>query len=190
MNLFDAGVDASWEVDVFGARRASIAAARADFARERSLRRVTLVSVAAEVVLAYTVVRGTQARLAVARDNVANQASASELTQQLLTAGRGTQLDVDRAIALLESTRASIPPLTAAESSAIYRLGVLVDPSRRHWPPTCGCPKRCLRHPPHSRSENQSRCCAGGRTWRPVNMPSLPRRLAPALRPPSSSPVW
>ena len=52
--------------------------------------------------------------------------SAAELTQQLLTAGRGTQLDVDRAIALLESTRASIPPLVAAESSAIYRLGVLV----------------------------------------------------------------
>ncbi len=126
LNLFDAGVDASWEVDVFGARRASIAGARADFARERSLRRLTLVSVAAEVVLAYTDVRGTQARLAVARDNVANQESASELTQQLLTAGRGTQLDVDRAIALLESTRASIPPLVAAESSAIYRLGVLV----------------------------------------------------------------
>ena len=126
VNLFDAGVDASWEVDIFGARRASIAGARADFARERSLRRLTLVSVAAEVVLAYTDVRGTQARLAVARDNVANQESASELTQQLLTAGRGTQLDVDRAIALLESTRASIPPLIAAESAAIYRLGVLV----------------------------------------------------------------
>jgi multidrug efflux system outer membrane protein len=77
-------------------------------------------------VLAYTDVRGTQARLAVARDNVANQESAAELTQQLLTAGRGTQLDVDRAIALLESTRASIPPLVAAESSAIYRLGVLI----------------------------------------------------------------
>ena len=125
-NLFDAGVDASWEVDIFGARRASIAAARADFARERSLRRLTLVSVAAEVVLAYTDVRGTQARLAVARDNVANQESASELTQQLLTAGRGTQLDVDRAIALLESTRATIPPLVAAEAAAIYRLGVLI----------------------------------------------------------------
>jgi len=82
--------------------------------------------VAAEVVLAYTDVRGTQARLAVARDNVANQESASELTQQLLTAGRGTQLDVDRAIALLESTRATIPPLVAAEAAAIYRLGVLI----------------------------------------------------------------
>jgi outer membrane protein, multidrug efflux system len=126
VNLFDAGVDASWEVDIFGARRASIAGARADFARERSLRRLTLVTVAAEVVLAYTDVRGTQARLAVARDNVANQESASQLTQQLLTAGRGTQLDVDRAVAQLELTRASIPPLIAAESSAIYRLGVLV----------------------------------------------------------------
>ena len=126
VDLFDAGVDASWEVDIFGARSAAISAARADFARERSLRRLTLVSVAAEVVLAYADVRGTQARLAVARDAVANQESAAELTQQLLTAGRGTQLDVDRAIALLELTRASIPPLIAAESSAIYRLGVLV----------------------------------------------------------------
>ena len=126
VNLFDAGVDASWEVDIFGARRASITGARADFARERSLRRLTLVTVAAEVVLAYTDVRGTQARLAVARDNVANQESAAQLTQQLLDAGRGTQLDVDRAIAQLELTRASIPLLVAGESSAIYRLGVLV----------------------------------------------------------------
>ena len=125
-NLFDIGVDASWEVDVFGARRAAIAGARADFARERSLRRLTLVSVAAEVVLAYADIRGTQTRLAVARDNVANQESAAVLTAQLLNAGRGTQLDVDRANALLESTRASIPPLIVAESAAIYRLGVLV----------------------------------------------------------------
>jgi len=125
-DLFDGGVDASWEVDIFGARRAAIAGARADFARERSLRRLTLVSVAAEVVLAYADIRGTQMRLAVARDNVANQESAAALTEQLLNAGRGTQLDVDRATALLESTRASIPPLIAAESAAIYRLGVLV----------------------------------------------------------------
>ena len=125
-DLFDAGVDASWEVDIFGARSASIAAARADFARERSLRRLTLVSVAAEVVLAYADIRGTQTRLAVARDNVANQESAAALTAQLLNAGRGTQLDVDRATALLESTRASIPPLIAAESAAIYRLAVLI----------------------------------------------------------------
>jgi outer membrane protein, multidrug efflux system len=125
-DLFDAGVDATWEVDIFGARSAAIAGARADFARERSLRRLTLVSIAAEVVLAYADIRGTQLRLAVARDNVANQESAATLTEQLLNAGRGTQLDVDRAIALLESTRASIPPLLAAESAAIYRLGVLV----------------------------------------------------------------
>jgi multidrug efflux system outer membrane protein len=125
-DLFDIGVDASWEVDIFGARSAAIAGARADFAREQSLRRLTLVSVAAEVVLAYADVRGTQVRLAVARDNVANQESAAALTEQLLNAGRGTQLDVDRAVALLESTRASIPPLIAAESAAIYRLGVLV----------------------------------------------------------------
>jgi NodT family efflux transporter outer membrane factor (OMF) lipoprotein len=125
-DLFDTSVDASWEVDLFGARRAAIAGARADFTRQRSLRRLTLVSVAAEVVLAYADVRGTQVRLGVARDNVANQESAAALTEQLLDAGRGTQLDVDRATALLESTRASIPPLVAAESAAIYRLGVLV----------------------------------------------------------------
>lgn len=126
VDLFDAGIDASWEVDVFGARSAAIAGARAELARERSLRRLTLVSVAAEVVFAYADLRGTQTRLAVARDNVANQESAAALTTQLLDAGRGTQLDVDRANALLESTRASIPPLLAAEAAAIYRLGVLV----------------------------------------------------------------
>lgn len=144
LDVFDAGLDASWEVDVFGARRASIQATRADLARERALRRSVLVSVAAEVVLAYADVRGTQARLQVARDNVANQERTFELTQRLLVAGRGTQLDVARAIAQLELTRASIPTLLAAESAAIYRLGVLVGSE----PQTLAAELRVAQPPP------------------------------------------
>ena len=191
VNLFDAGVDASWEVDIFGARRASIAGARADFARERSLRRLTLVSVAAEVVLAYTDVRGTQARLAVARDNVANQESASQLTQQLLTAGRGTQLDVDRAIAQLELTRASIPLLIAArvvcDLPAWRARGLRAASAGGRLAQS---PTRCRRRRARSRSESRLPCCAGGRTWQPPNTPCSRRRLAPALQPPSSSRDW
>jgi outer membrane protein, multidrug efflux system len=146
--------------------------------------------VAAEVVLAYTDLRGAQARLAVARDNVANQESASELTQQLLTAGRGTQLDVDRSVALLESTRASIPPLIAAESAAIYRLGVLVGSEPQALAADLRRPDVLPRRPIRSGSASRSACCGDGRTWPQQKRLCSRRRRAPVLRPPSSSQSW
>ena len=111
-----------------------------------------------------------------------------QLTEQLLNAGRGTQLDVDRAIALLESTRASIPPLIAAESAAIYRLGVLVGTE----PQALSADLRVRRRAAcaagrSSRSVNPSHCSVGGPMWQPPNSPYSPQRLAPASLPPISS---
>ena len=191
MNLFDAGVDASWEVDIFGARRASIAGARADFARERSLRRLTLVTVAAEVVLAYTDVRGTQARLAVARDNVANQESASRA--HATTADGGSRYAARR-----RSSDCAARIDTGVHSTAHRRRVVCDLPTgRARGLRAAGAggrlaqsPIRYRRRRTRSRSESRLPCCAGGRTWQPPNTPCSRRRLAPASQPPNSSRDW
>lgn len=134
-DFYDAGFDASWEIDLLGRSRRSIEALKADFESEQALYRDTLRSVIAEVARTYVQLRGTQYRLLVARNNTRNQEETYELTQALLDGGRGTDLDIARAQAQLETTRASTGSLEAAEVDAINRLAVLAGgrPDEFRW---------------------------------------------------------
>ena len=124
-DYYDAGFDATWEIDVFGRVRRSVEALEADYESEEALYRDTLRSVIGEVTRTYVELRGHQYRLAVARQNTKNQEETYQLTLALLEGGRGTDLDIARALAQLETTRSSIGPLQAAETEAISRLAVL-----------------------------------------------------------------
>jgi multidrug efflux system outer membrane protein len=122
---YDAGFDATWELDFFGRNRRALEAANAQLdAAEAGLRDVQ-VSLAAELSRSYFELRGNQQRLEVARRNVANQAETLQLTQARLEVGTGTELDTARAAAQLAATRAFIAPLEAAVARAIHRIGVL-----------------------------------------------------------------
>jgi NodT family efflux transporter outer membrane factor (OMF) lipoprotein len=127
--VWDAGFDASWELDVFGRlmRSAEAQGALVQVAEE-DLRDAHLV-LAAELARAYFELRGAQERLDVARRNSENQRNTLDLTRQRLDAGRGTAFDTERAQAQLSSTLASIPAREAQVSAAQYRIGVLVGRS-------------------------------------------------------------
>ena len=123
---FGLGLDASWELDVFGAIRSATDAASATVdARTEELRDV-LVSLAAEVALDYIDVRSFQQRLVLARSNVALQEETLELTQLRQQAGLGTELEVQQALASVETTRAQIASLEQALAQAIHALSVLL----------------------------------------------------------------
>ncbi len=123
--LYNAGFDAFWELDLFGRVRRSIEARTAERdAAEASLHDV-LVSLLAEIARNYFELRGTQHQLAVAWRNADNQRQTLALTVARLEGGRGTALDTARAQAQLDATRASIPPLEAAIRRAMHRLAVL-----------------------------------------------------------------
>ncbi|MGH8056747.1 MAG: efflux transporter outer membrane subunit, partial [Candidatus Entotheonellia bacterium] len=126
VELYDAGFDATWELDLFGRVRRSIEASVADVGAAEASRRDVVVSLLAEVARNYVELRGTQNQLAVARRNAENQQQTLALTNALLEGGRGTELDTSRAEAQLHSTLASIPPLETAIKRALYRLGVLI----------------------------------------------------------------
>jgi outer membrane protein, multidrug efflux system len=126
IELYEAGFDATWELDFFGRVRRSIEASAADVGAAEANRRDVIVSLLAEVARNYFELRGTQYRLAVARQNAENQRQTLDLTIALLEGGRGTELDTSRAEAQLTSTLASIPPLETAMKRAMYRLGVLI----------------------------------------------------------------
>src|SRR5213076_1393787 len=128
-NVWDAGVNASWDLDVFGGIRHTVQArgALAEVAQE-DLRNVQ-VTLTAEVARAYFELRGAQEQLDVARQNAENQRRTFDLTKQRLDAGRGSAFDTERAQAQLSSTLASIPAREAQVAAAQYRIGTLVGRS-------------------------------------------------------------
>ena len=130
--VYDASFDATWELDFFGRIRRSVEALGAEYQSAAATWQDTHVIIAAEVARNYMQLRGTQYRLDVATRNAENQQQTFELTQALLEGGRGTDLDIARAQAQLETTLASIPPLEAQIARTIHRLSVLVGQNPSH----------------------------------------------------------
>lgn len=122
---YDAGFDASWEVDIFGGTRRSIEAADADVEASQADLANVQVSVTAEVAQNYVDVRNFQQRLAIARLNLASQAETQQIAEWRFQAGLARQTDVAQATASLEQTRASIPDLEIELARAKNRLAVL-----------------------------------------------------------------
>lgn len=128
-DYYDAGFDAFWELDFFGRVRRGLQAQSALVQAAEAELYATQVTVTAEVARNYFELRGAQQRLEVAQRNATNQEESLRITRARLDGGRGTQLDVSRAQALLSATRATIPDLEAAVTYAMLRLGVLTGQS-------------------------------------------------------------
>jgi len=122
---YDAGVGASWELDLFGRIRRSIEAGRADTAASAADLAAAQVAIAGSVARTYIELRGLQERLRVAQDNASNQRETLQLVDARVDAGGGTDFDSARARAQLETTDARIPALEAQIAFAMHRLAVL-----------------------------------------------------------------
>ncbi|MGO8705287.1 MAG: efflux transporter outer membrane subunit [Candidatus Brocadiia bacterium] len=124
-DFYQAGFDASWELDLFGGTQRAMEAADARVEAADENRRDVLLSVVAEVARNYVELRGAQRRLAVAEANVDVQSRTLELVQAKQSQGAGTELDVRQAKAQLEQTRSHLPRLQAAVHAGAYRIAVL-----------------------------------------------------------------
>ena len=125
-NLFQAGFDATWELDVFGGTRRAIQAAEADIAALEESRRGVLVTLTSEVALNYVQLRGYQRRLAIARENIRIQEDTLELTRERFTFGFVSRLDMAQAETQLATTRSQVPALITAIRQTAYQLSVLL----------------------------------------------------------------
>ena len=83
------------------------------------------VSIAAEVAVTYIELRGLQARLVIARDNLASQNETPQITDWRVQAGLATSLDLEQARAASEQTGALIPTLETSAAQAQNSLAVL-----------------------------------------------------------------
>lgn len=130
-DLFQAGFDASWEIDVFGGVRREVEAAEADIGAQIENQRDTLVSLLAEVARNYLELRGYQQQIVIAYRNVKIQQDAVEVAQSKARLVGGSELDVARAQALVASTQSQIPTLETLRDQAAHRLGVLLGQEPR-----------------------------------------------------------
>jgi len=125
-NLFQAGFDANWEVDVFGGNRRAVEAADASVEAAEDDRNAFLVSLMGEVGLEYVTYRSLQQRIALANQNLAAQQGTLDLTRRLFSAGLAPELDVQRAAAQVATTASTIPLLVQQAAQAMHALSVLI----------------------------------------------------------------
>lgn len=123
---FQAGLDAAYEVDLFGGIRRSVEAARASAQSSAASLADVQRSLVAEVALNYIDARSTQARLAVARENIGIQDETLQIVRWRVEAGLVSDLDLQQAIAQRAQTAASIPTLEQSYAASVNRIATLI----------------------------------------------------------------
>ncbi|MGA2516579.1 MAG: efflux transporter outer membrane subunit [Thermodesulfobacteriota bacterium] len=125
-NLFQAGFDAVWELDVFGGIRRNVESAGANVQAAIEGIRDAQVTLVAEVALNYIQLRGFQQEIVVARKNLEAQQHTAEITRKLWKVGFNSALDVANADANVATTESQIPVFETSAQQSIYALSVLL----------------------------------------------------------------
>ena len=124
--LYQAAFDASWELDIFGGTRRGIEAANAQIGAAEYSRDDVLVSLLAEVARNYISARAYQQRLIIARDNIKVEQDLLDLTTNQFENGLSSDLNVQQARALLNTTEAEVPSLQTGFDDSVFHLAVLL----------------------------------------------------------------
>jgi NodT family efflux transporter outer membrane factor (OMF) lipoprotein len=122
---FQAGLDAHWELDIFGAHRNALDASDAVARASAASWGATQVSVAAEVALNYIALRTAQMRLNIARANQQSQSETLQITLWRHQAGLVGSIDTEQAQSAAEQTSAMVPSLQAVMTQTRHAVAVL-----------------------------------------------------------------
>jgi NodT family efflux transporter outer membrane factor (OMF) lipoprotein len=128
-NSFDfwqAGLDASWEMDIFGGVRRSVESADASIGYAIEDRRDVMVTLLSEIALNYIQLRGYQQEIAIARNNLNAQERTASVTRRKQLGGFAASLDVANAEADVATTASQLPVFETDVEQSIYALSVLL----------------------------------------------------------------
>jgi NodT family efflux transporter outer membrane factor (OMF) lipoprotein len=125
IGLYNAGFDATWEIDLFGGTRRAVEAASAEAAAAQADLADTHVQLSAEIAQAYINLRDEQQRIALLRTSNELEQQTLTFAQQRRAQGVASDLDVERIQAQVESLRANIIALDAQNAESLDRLAVL-----------------------------------------------------------------
>lgn len=122
---YSAGVNLSYQVDLFGQIQRGIDAAKANSEAAQAAVDLAKINVVASTTRAYASVCSANMELATANQSLSLQKRALQVNQTLAQAGRIGQIDVDRAFSQYNQLQATIPPLLAERQSALFQLATL-----------------------------------------------------------------
>lgn len=125
-NFSELGVQATWELDLWGRVRRSVESAEASYAASLENYRDVMVVLYADVGSNYVLLRTLQERLRLARANVELQRETLGIVEARYRAELAPLLEVRQAELNLATTESTIPGLEAAIVQTINRLGVLL----------------------------------------------------------------
>jgi len=125
-SIYDAGLGAIWELDLFGGLRRGREAASAEADAAIAQQVGTRISVTADAADAYLRIRGDQARIAVAEQQVATDEHLVDLVHRRSVRGLAAVREVAQSEALLSQARASLQPLRIDLEAQLNRLDVLL----------------------------------------------------------------
>ncbi len=125
-DLYQAGFDASWEVDLWGRVRRTVESADASVLASAESRRNTMLTSLAELARDYIQLRGQQRDLAIAHQTLASEQQSLAVTRQRQQGGLTTDLDVTNAASQVATTASEIPRIEQNIASSINALSLLL----------------------------------------------------------------
>ncbi|MDT8377051.1 MAG: efflux transporter outer membrane subunit [Mariprofundaceae bacterium] len=132
-NTFSAGLDASWELDLFGRTRRAVEVADAQIGASEAAHRGVMLSVVAEVATSYFEARGLQRQLTVTERDIELLREVEEIARAQSELGVTTEMDLMRARGERETFEARLPNLEAEIAARSYRISVLTgQPPEQH----------------------------------------------------------
>jgi NodT family efflux transporter outer membrane factor (OMF) lipoprotein len=126
IDLFQYGLDASWELDLFGRVRRQVEQAKAQTEAQVEATSDALIMLESEVASAYMQLRGAQALTASQQANIRTAQDTLNLTATRQGQGLATGLDVEQARSQLADTQRSLPSYENQAQQALNQLSVLV----------------------------------------------------------------
>lgn len=130
--LYQAGFDASWELDLWGRVRRSIEAADADVVRQAALLDLARLTLASDVARNYFELRTAQRQIRLAREDIAALEERMRILAARAQGGTVGQLDLEQQRADLANTRAQLPPLLAQAAASINQIALLLGERPGH----------------------------------------------------------
>ena len=135
--VYDLNFNLTWEIDVWGRIRRQIESASDVYDATLSSYDGVMVLLIGQVAQTYLLIRTTEQRLKVARQNVTYQEESVRISQAKLDAGEVSSLDVEQGQTLLFNTQASVALLEQSLKQLKIALAILLGQlpqDRSDWP--------------------------------------------------------
>lgn len=133
-NLYQYGLQAMFDIDLWGKNRRTVEAAIATARASEEARRAALLNVEASVASNYIQLRGTEAVLTITQKSLESANQLVQLTQERQLAGLTTELDVANAKATAAQISSQIPTLIARRDGLIDQIGLLLGETPEDLP--------------------------------------------------------